>query len=140
MTQVRPDANFGTAAWLEEFGRVSEGQDQNTVQRELAALTKDFAAVESASASQDMAGYSSIRLSCATGVPADSASGAISFFVVLVVLSALVMVIPAGNVASMLRSQAVARRREMVTERSFDHCSAVSVLRAHPWIQRTWHA
>jgi predicted permease len=114
--EVRPGGDLlasSGSGWLELFGRLAPGVSRETARTELAGLTKQLATSTSSDEPHDLAEFTGVRVARASGLPSDAGNAVLTFFMVLLVVAALVLLIASVNVASMLLARAVARRREV---------------------------
>src|SRR5690606_31536316 len=81
--------------------------------QELSALTAQYVAGASAGESRRSSEYTAADVDPVAGVPADVSGAVTGFLGVLLAIAALVLMIASMNVASMLLSRAVVRRREI---------------------------
>ena len=108
---ITRDLSDPSHAWLQMFGRLSDGATADAAARELSALTAARAATALEPAS--FAVYSTVRLSPLTGLPEDAGRATFAFMSLLLGAAALVLIIASVNVAAMLSARAIARRREL---------------------------
>lgn len=115
-TALRGDAStLGDpgASWMQLVGRLAAGASAAQARRELGALTAQYVATAGAGESRMMNEFTSADVDPVSGVPADVAGAVTGFIGVLLAIAALVLMIASMNVASMLLSRAVVRRREI---------------------------
>ena len=101
------------AGWLQLVGRLATGASHDAAQAELAGLTERFAATAERSLGGDAAEFTGIRLTTPSGLPSDATRPVLTFFMILMVVAALVLAIASVNVATMLLARATMRRREI---------------------------
>ncbi len=95
--------------WLWTFGRLKAGIESPQARSELATLTEGWAN----GGGDQYVRYTSMRLTPLTGLPDDARQALLGFGAVLLGAAALVLIIAASNVSTLLAMRATARRREM---------------------------
>jgi predicted permease len=106
---VHPQRDLADQPWLWAFGRLKDGIDPAQARSELSTL----AAAWSSAGGDQYARYTSMRLTPLTGLPDDARQALLGFGAVLLGAAALVLIIAASNVSTLLAMRAAARRREM---------------------------
>jgi predicted permease len=106
---VHPQRDLADQPWLWAFGRLQPGVEPQQARSELATLTSRW----TAGGGDRFVRYSSIRLVPLTGLPDDARQALLGFGAVLLGAAALVLIIAASNVSTLLAMRATARRREM---------------------------
>ncbi len=107
--QLRPRSNLTTASWLWMFGRLRDGTSPQAARTELAAL----AAARRAERDRGGDSMGSMLATRLTGLPSGEGGVILGFMGMLMGAAALVLLIAAGNVASMLSARYVQRSREL---------------------------
>ena len=106
---VHPQRDLTDQPWLWAFGRLQDGVEPSQARSELSTLTTAWAGA----GGDQFTRYTHIRLTPLTGLPDDARQALLGFGAVLLGAAALVMVIAAANVSTLLAMRAAARRREM---------------------------
>lgn len=106
---VHPSRDLTNQAWLWSFGRLQPGVEPAQARSELATLTAGW----TSGGGDQYVRYTSIRLTPLTGLPDDARQALLGFGAVLLGAAALVLIIAASNVSTLLAMRAAARRREM---------------------------
>jgi predicted permease len=106
---VHAQRDLADQPWLWTFGRLQPGIDSAQARSELSALTAGWAS----DGGDQFVRYTSIRLTPLTGLPDDARQALLGFGAVLLGAAALVLIIAAANVSTLLAMRATARRREM---------------------------
>jgi putative ABC transport system permease protein len=114
--QLRPRVGSATSAELPAplklFGRLKAGVSVDAAQRELEALSAQWAA-EAGKAAEYEKNTRGVRAYVMTALPQDASGALFGFVALLLGAAGLVLLIASVNVASMLSARAVARQREM---------------------------
>ena len=106
---VHPQRDLTDQPWLWAFARLRPGVEPSQTRSELATLTATWASA----GGDQFVRYTSIRLTPLTGLPDDARQALLGFGAVLLGAAALVLIIAASNVSTLLAMRAAARRREM---------------------------
>lgn len=106
---LHPSRDLTNQAWLWTFGRLQPGIEPAQARSELATLTAGW----TSAGGDQYVRYTSIRLTPLTGLPDDAREALLGFGAVLLGAAALVLIIAASNVSTLLAMRATARRREM---------------------------
>jgi putative ABC transport system permease protein len=106
---VHPQRDLADQPWLWAFGRLRHGIDSAPARSELSTLAAGWATA----GGDQFVRYTSIRLTPLTGLPDDARQALMGFGAVLLGAAALVLIIAAANVSTLLAMRATARRREM---------------------------
>jgi predicted permease len=106
---LHPRRDLTDQPWLWTFGRLKAGIEPSQAGSELTTL----AAAWSSGGGDQFVRYTSIRLTPLTGLPDDARQALLGFGAVLLGAAALVLIIAASNVSTLLAMRATARRREM---------------------------
>ena len=106
---VHPQRDLTDQPWLWTVGRLRDGIETSQARSELATLTAAWAS----GGGDKYVHYTSIRLTPLTGLPDDARQALLGFGAVLLGAAALVLIIAAANVSTLLAMRATARRREM---------------------------
>jgi predicted permease len=106
---VHPQRDLTDQPWLWAFGRLQGGIESLQARSELSTLT----AAWFNGGGDQFVRYTSIRLTPLTGLPDDARQALFGFGAVLLGAAALVLIIAAANVSTLLAMRAAARRREM---------------------------
>lgn len=101
------------SSWMQLVGRLAPGVAAEQARQELSALTAQYVAGAGDGESRMTSEYSAADVDPVAGVPADVSGAVTGFLGVLLAIAALVLMIASMNVASMLLSRAVVRRREI---------------------------
>lgn len=115
-TELRGDSSTlgdAGASWMQLVARLAPGTSPARARQELSALTAQYVATAGDGESRMMNEYAAADVDPVAGVPADVAGAVTGFLGVLLAIAALVLMIASMNVASMLLSRAVVRRREI---------------------------
>lgn len=108
-SHVHPQRDLTDQPWLWAFGRLQSGIETFQARTELSTLT----AAWFNGGGDQFVRYTSIRLTPLTGLPDDARQALLGFGAVLLGAAALVLIIAAANVSTLLAMRAAARRREM---------------------------
>lgn len=100
-------------SWMQLVGRLAPGADQERAREELSALSEQFVAAQGGGEQRLSNSYTAADVDPVVGLPSDAAGAVTGFLGILLGVAALVLMIASMNVASMLLSRAVVRRREM---------------------------
>ena len=116
LNQLRPsitrDLSNPAHTGFRMFGRLKEGAELETAQRELTAITAALA--DEGTEPTRFAAFNSVRMRPLTGLFLDDDKGVVvGFLSLLLGAAALVLLIASVNLASMLSARGVARRREL---------------------------
>jgi len=95
--------------WLWAFGRLERGVEPSQARSELSTLTAGWVNA----GGDQFVRYTSMRLTPLTGLPDDARQALLGFGAMLLGAAALVLIIAASNVSTLLAMRATARRREM---------------------------
>ena len=106
---VHAQRDLADQPWLWTFGRMRPGIASAQARSELAAITAGWAT----GGGDQFVRYTSIRLTPLTGLPDDARQALLGFGAVLLGAAALVLIIAAANVSTLLAMRGTARRREM---------------------------
>ena len=106
---VHPRRDLTDQPWLWTLGRLQEGVALSQATSELTTLATAW----SGGGGDQFVRYTSIRLTPLTGLPDDARQALLGFGAVLLGAAALVLIIAASNVSTLLAMRATARRREM---------------------------
>ena len=106
---VHPQRDLADQPWLWAFGRLRAGIEPAQARSELSTLTAGWAS----GGGDQFVRYTSMRLTPLTGLPDDARQALLNFGAVLLGAAALVLIIAASNVSTLLAMRAAARRREM---------------------------
>jgi predicted permease len=106
---VHAQRDLADQPWLWTFGRMQRGIEPAQARSELAALTAGWVT----GGGDQFVRYTSIRLTPLTGLPDDARQALLGFGAMLLGAAALVLIIAAANVSTLLAMRATARRREM---------------------------
>ena len=106
---VHPQRDLTDQPWLWAFGRLRTGIEPAHARTELSTLTAGWAS----GGGDQFVRYTSMRLTPLTGLPDDARQALLGFGAVLLGAAALVLIIAASNVSTLLAMRATARRREM---------------------------
>jgi putative ABC transport system permease protein len=106
---VHPQRDLIDQPWLWAFGRMKRGIEPSQARSELSMLTEGWLR----SGGDQFPRYTSVRLVPLTGLPDDARQALLRFGAVMLGAAALVLVIAAANVSTLLAMRAAARRREM---------------------------
>jgi predicted permease len=106
---VHPQRDLTDQGWLWSIGRLQDGIPAAQARSELATLASGW----TIGGGDEYARYTSIRLTPLTGLPDDARQALLGFGAVLLGAAALVLIIAASNVSTLLAMRATARRREM---------------------------
>jgi predicted permease len=106
---VHPHRDLIDQPWLWVFGRLQDGIEPTQARSELSTLAAGWVS----GGGDQYVRYTSIRVTPLTGLPDDARQALLGFGAVLLGAAALVMIIAAANVSTLLAMRATARRREM---------------------------
>ena len=106
---VHPQRDLIDQPWLWAFGRMQPGIEASQARSELSTLTDGWIK----SGGDQFPRYTSVRLVPLTGLPDDARQALLRFGAVMLGAAALVLIIAAANVSTLLAMRATARRREM---------------------------
>ena len=106
---VHPQRDLIDQPWLWAFGLLKPGIQPSQARSELSLLTEGWFR----SGGDQFPRYTSVRLVPLTGLPDDARQALLRFGAVLLGAAALVLVIAAANVSTLLAMRAAARQREM---------------------------
>ena len=108
-SHVHPQRDLIDQPWLWAFGRMRPGIQSSQARSELSTLTEGWFR----SGGDQFTRYTSVRLVPLTGLPDDARQALLRFGAVMLGAAALVLVIAAANVSTLLAMRAAARQREM---------------------------
>lgn len=106
---VHPRRDLTDQPWLWTIARLKDGTETSQARSELSALALAW----STGGGDQFVRYTSIRVTPLTGLPDDARQALLGFGAVLLGAAALVLIIAASNVSTLLAMRATARRREM---------------------------